>query len=41
MHPEHVAAMEKVGLALKPILLDEYYQFLKDEEIMIKKLLGW
>jgi len=40
-HPEHVAAMEEVGLALQPMLLDEYFQFLKEEEMLIRRLLGW
>ncbi len=41
MHPEHVAAMEEVGLALRPILGDDYRQMHLEEERMIKKLLDW
>jgi len=41
MHPEHIAAMEKVGLALRPITGDEYRQMHLEEERMMKKLLGW
>lgn len=41
MHPEHVAAMEKVGLALRPITGDEYRQMHQEEERIIREILGW
>jgi tripartite-type tricarboxylate transporter receptor subunit TctC len=41
MHPEHVAAMEKVGLALRPITGDEYRQMHLEEERIIREMLDW
>lgn len=43
-NPEHIKEMEKMGLAVKPIVGEEYYEFLKSDEESIselKDLLGW
>jgi len=41
---EHIKKMNEMGLAVKPLIGDEYYQFLKDDESGVKKvshLMGW
>ncbi|MBE3572110.1 MAG: tripartite tricarboxylate transporter substrate binding protein [Moorella humiferrea] len=40
-NPEHVAKAKEMGLTLDPITGEAYKKFLKQQEQMIKELMGW